>query len=383
MLLIPFLSRPTLLLISLRLVTHSNAFETPNPPSLSRGIVGTSSMVALGFTAEVVGASGRMGTFWLDHHHGDNTNSSRNGEKSVLVGEDVAIACPRGTTPGSQTTEGPIYVATPSDAYLPIFEATSENRRKDLVFAGNAGLPIDDRFGDCTILVPHFSVLYRDQWRGDERETEREEENHREGNRSSSRRIQVTTDPLVSPPTYIYGKHAKIVSDVLEANGIATELVPSFTEIKAYSGRKLLWASCFWLLCHSSYNNDGDDDLNTKPIDLPLTVGQVHELRQDDLEVLVDEILPSLRDWFKTSTESEIDQNLGRIIDRKSVIGYLKAYSESITGAIPSVDLAYQEFRDRNAVWLHPKNKNEVYLEQPFHTQLLEEMGVDISATAL
>ena len=78
---------------------------------------------------------------------------------------------------------------------------------------------------------------------------------------------------------------------------------------------------------------------------------------------LVDEILPSLRDWLlvpddqggkKTGTKrnDETDPSLERIIDRTRVLDYLRAYSESISGAVPSVDLAKQEFRDRNAVWL-------------------------------
>ena len=309
------------------------------------------------YTAEVVGASGRMGSFFLDRQ------------------QPQAVACPRETTPGSQTPEGcPIYVATPSYAYDRIFERTPESRRKDLVFAGNAGLPISDRFGNSTILVPHFSVLYSDQWKGDDEADTNE-------TTSTSRRIQVNTDPSVSPPTYIYGRHAENVATFLEANGIATQIVPSFPEIKAYSGRKLLWASCFWLLCHTKFHSKVDGE--------PLTVGKVHKVRQGDLERLVDEMLPSLRDWLRDEN-GIFDASLERIIDRTTVLNYLRAYSESISGAVPSVDLAKKELFDRNVVFLQyprecPFLEDEeddecplLRFEQEFHIQLLEEMGIDV-----
>ena len=264
-------------------------------------------------------------------------------------------------------------MATPSDAYLPIYDATPPSRRRDLVLVGNAGLPIDERFGECTILVPHFSVLYQDQWKGNKSESIGET-----GKQQSPRKIQVNTDPLVSPPTYIYGKHSEIVASVLEANGMASKVVPSFREIKAYSGRKLIWASCFWLLCHSY---DGGDS-KKEPDSLPLTVGQVHKFCQGDLEKLVDEILPSLRDWLLSEDngddERKITDTLGRIIDRTRVLDYLRAYSESISGAVPSVALAKQEFRDRNGVWLSNHRH-----KQPFHTELLKKLGIHVGSLAL
>jgi hypothetical protein len=344
------------------------------------------------FTAEVVGASGRMGTFWLDRHFFGVDKKAEDTDSDATVGDASAIACPRGTIPGSQTPEGsPIYVATPSDSYLPIYESTPPSRYKDLVLVGNVGLPIDDRFQECTILVPHFSVLYKNQWKDDENNNSdaMKKEDPRTSNRPPP--IQVNTDPRVSPPTYVYGKHATTVANVLEANGIATKAVPSFSEIKAYSGRKLIWASCFWLLCHN-YDRDRDDESNAQAdgsLLPPLTVGQVHEFRQNGLEKLVDEILPSLRGWLlnndnesqtKAETEIETEQALVRIIDRTVVLDYLQAYSESISHAVPSVDLAKREFEDRNAVWLSSPSGKELENQQPFHVELLRKQGLLIGA---
>jgi hypothetical protein len=295
-------------------------------------------------------------------------------------------------------------VATPSDAYHEIYEATPVGRRNDLVLAGNAGLPIDDRFSECTILVPHFSVLYEHQWKGGGKD---DNDSHSDSDSNSGTmppRIRVDTDPEVSPPTYVYGTHASTVAALLQANGIATEIVPTFSEIKAYAGRKLLWASCFWLLCHDdSINGESMGDLFR-----PLTVGKVHEVRPKDLERLVDEILPSLRDWLvfageendkgggddiatsaatsattSSSAAAAATTNLEPILDRDAILAYLEAYSKSISSAVPSVDLALREFADRNAVWLsHPCQGRGTSSPHPqsFHTSLLQKQGVDVGA---
>jgi len=346
------------------------AFQPFQPPRISNLKTASHPIVpkmsSCEFTAEVVGASGRMGTFWLDRHFFRDNHG---------YDEFSAVACPRGKIPGSQTPAGsPIYVATPSDAYAPIYESTPTSRRKDLVLVGNAGLPIDERFRECTILVPHFSVLYKDQWKDN---GINEPKLGDSSNSNQLRKIQVNTDPLVSPPTYVYGRHAEAVATILEENGILAETVSSFREIRAYSGRKLMWASCLWLLCH----NPNDDSF-------PLTVEQVHKYRQNDLEKLVDELLPSLNDWLvideNCNETDQDDQNmLEWIIDRTAVLDYFEAYSKSISGAIPSVNLAKQEYNNRNAVWLsNPLGKNSATqtYHQPFHRELLRGHGVDIDA---
>ena len=313
----------------------------------------------------------------------------------------------------------PIYVATPSDAYDEIYEGTPWNRRSDLVLVGNVGLPIDDKFRrkNSTILVPHFSVLYENQWKGNAASTGRSSDNSNVNNNNDDNvsnddsAIRVNTDPEVSPPTYIYGKHAATVSKLLEANGISTQIVDSFSQIEAYSGRKLLWASCFWLLCHcdlrksnnKNANNNHHDNNRDKESDLPslpLTVGRVHEVRQAELERLVDEILPSLRDWLglaaaaRESADPDGDETGGdetslrrvveRIVERSAVLDYLRAYSESIPHAVPSVELAKREFPDRNGVWLagttNESREQAQPQPQPFHTELLEKLGVTVAS---
>lgn len=376
--LLTFLPRLALSIFSL---SPSLGFTTPNNPTRTTALARSMSRE---FTAEVVGASGRMGTFWLDRHFFGVDKKVGDTDGDAPGGDASAIACPRGTTPGSQTPEGsPIYVATTSDAYLPIYESTPPSRCKDLVLVGNVGLPIDDRFQECTILVPHFSVLYKNQWKDDENNSDAtKKEDHRTSNRPPP--IQVNTDPLVSPPTYIYGNHAITVANVLEAHGIATEVVPSFREIKAYSGRKLVWASCFWLLCHN-HDRDRDDESKAQTVGPPppLTVGEVHEFRQNDLQNLVDEILPSLRGWLlNNDNETETEQALGRIIDRTNMLDYLQAYSESISYAVPSVDLAKREFKDRNAVWLSSPSGKGLENQQPFHVELLRKQGRLIGAAS-
>mmetsp|Transcript_9151 Transcript_9151/g.19190 ORF Transcript_9151/g.19190 Transcript_9151/m.19190 type:complete len:427 (-) Transcript_9151:151-1431(-) len=348
--------------------------------------------------AEVVGASGRMGTFWLERQPralgaaggGGERDPEREGQPQRAP---VAVAsCPRGGTPGSETPRGcPIYVATPSDAYPEIYEATPPHRRGDLVLVGNAGLLGDDRFGNCTVLVPHFSVLYRNQWKKGGGGGGGEENATQETRYNQKTSIQINTDPLKSPPTYAYGKHSEEAARVLEANGIATSIVPSFREIRAYSGRKLLWASCLWLLCHN-HNVEEKSTGRGGPSPLPLAVGEVHEYRREDLEKLVDEILPSLREQLlspaDTSTteddnktsNGDVEKTLA-ILDRTEVLSYLEAYSKSIANAIPSIDLAKQEYADRNAVWL--SSGTTTTRDQPFHAELLERQGVDVGGTGV
>ena len=85
-----------------------------------------------------------FGSFWLDQHLSNDDKDNIKNEK--INNEKNVIACPRGTSPGARTPIGtPIYVATPSDAYLQIFQDTIPTRPQDLVFVGNASMPIDWR----------------------------------------------------------------------------------------------------------------------------------------------------------------------------------------------------------------------------------------------
>jgi glycine/D-amino acid oxidase-like deaminating enzyme len=261
-------------------------------------------------TSEVVGAYGRMGSVWLCH-------------------DDTAAAVPRGVSAGCLTKAGyPIYVATPSYAWSEIWHQTLSERREDLVFVGN-GIP-PPSFEQATVMVSHFSVL----------------QVCRRRNELESSNPMVGTNAL-SPKTFLYGRHSERAAQVLEANGVQTEIVESFSEIRIAAARKLVWASCLWLLSHSNTNNP------------PLTVAEVHEQRQPMLDRLVTDLLPAL------------EQLVGQSINRYDMDEYLKAYSLSIPDAIPSRALAIAELEDRNGVWLAMKSRDK---PQTFHQELIQQV---------
>ena len=263
------------------------------------------------YSSEVVGASGRVGSFWLCHG-------------------DAAVQVPRGVSPGCLTTIGsPIYVATPSSAWQQIWNQTVETRRQDLVFIGN-GLPLPE-WETATVVVPHFAMLTKCRI-----------------NQSS-----VSTNPH-SPPTYLCGRHAPEAARILQAHGIPTKILESFQDIQKAAAFKVLWASCMWLLCHSS--------------DSPLTVAQVHNNKQDKLDELVDELFPALI------------QLVSQSVNRKELDRYLRDYSFSIPNAIPSKELAMAELNDRNGVFLslrsteHPQNYHQQMIQDLVGTKLLNNI---------
>lgn len=244
-------------------------------------------------TSEVVGAAGRMGSLFLH--------------------QDGSVAVPRGVSPGCLSPlSTPIYVATPSKSWRRVHSETAESRRNDLVWVGN-GLLLPE-FENSTVVVPHYGIL------------------------------AVGAAPVTSassPPTFVCGKHCKRVAEILQREGIQTELVTSWNVIQIQAAQKLLWASCMWLLCHSS--------------DPPLTVEQVHDQSQAILNDLVSELLPAL------------EYTVGTNIDLIDTLTYLELYSRSMPGAIPSKELAMEEVKERNAVWLQLKSR----YRQTLHEELL------------
>ena len=252
-------------------------------------------------TSEVVGAAGRMGSLWLR--------------------QEGSVAVPRGVSPGCRSRPGnPIYVATPSKSWRRIHQETLESRRDDLVWTGN-GLLLPE-FMDSTVVVPHYGIL------------------------SVGEKLSALPS---SQPTSVYGKHGERVAEILQREGIQTELVTSWNRIQIRAARKLLWASCMWLLCHSS--------------DPPLMVEQVHEQNQAVLQELVKELLPAL------------DAIMGTNIDFNETLSYLEAYSRSMTDVTPSKALAIDEVKERNGVWLELRSRHP----QPFHEELLLRVaGSDI-----
>lgn len=293
------------------IVLSTNGWTTSNNKNdvrIRNGLLGSSSSSSISATitlgaetplkytnSEVVGAFGRMGSFWLCYQESEKVNS---------------YAVLRGLSPGCISPIGsPIFVATPAASWESIYEHTPPNRRQDLIFVGN-GIPLDS-FSEATIIVPHFAILKVCQ--RDKTES------------------PIRTNPI-SPNTFIYGKHAEYTARILQKYGVSTEIVESFQKIKQLAALKLVWASCMWLLCHSAETTE-------------ITVQQVHEKYQKTLNKLVDEIIPPLEDF------------IGDSIDRNEVDEYMKVYSLSIADAIPSLALAKAEFDDRNGVWLKLRTK--------------------------
>jgi hypothetical protein len=124
--------------------------------------------------------------------------------------------------------------------------------------------------------------------------------------------------------------------------------------------RKVLWASCMWLLCH-------DLDPN------PLTIKEVHELKQQEVKQLVKELLPLLLNSLTGSSNADSEILL------EEVLTYMKAYSLLVPQAIPSIDLAMAELHDCNGIWFSHGGA-----EQSFHIEFLERVaGKDVVATLL
>jgi hypothetical protein len=262
-------------------------------------------------TMEVVGGAGRIG--------------------SLFLREEGAIAVPRGVVPGclSSTTTGcPIIVAIPSIGWKNIYDLTTDDGRRqdDLVWVGN-GL-LSDFQQNATVILPHFGVL------------------------------QVNADPTTSidsPPTYVYGKHAHSMADILQKRGIQTvQVVDSWGDMCLFATRKLLWASCLWLLCHDTNSSDPQQ---------PITVSLVHAEKQDQLEQLVHELMPALQKLTDGGSTNET-----------AVLSYMTSYSLSMPHAIPSKKLALAELKDRNGVFFHQLDIDGHH-HQPFHCELLERVA--------
>lgn len=247
--------------------------------------------------SEVVGATGRLGSLFLRQNN--------------------TMAVPRGVAPGAFSKPGsPIYVAIPAGDWEEVHLVTPEDRREDLVLVGN-GLPM---LHASTIVVPHFGVL------------------------------AVGEEPVtsyLSPPTFVYGKHALHLREILSGHGIKVQIIYSRADIQIYAAMKLLWSSCMWLLCHLE--------------NPPLTLKEVHDRKEAQLNELLFELLPCLEDI------------IGQPAELSAIFEYMKSYSLSMPNAVPSITLATSEFQHRNGVWLACREK----FPQPIHTSLLNSVGVD------
>mmetsp|Transcript_19860 Transcript_19860/g.28116 ORF Transcript_19860/g.28116 Transcript_19860/m.28116 type:complete len:817 (+) Transcript_19860:54-2504(+) len=302
-------------------------------------------------TGEVVAASGRMGSFWLAAEASTRKSSSSSSSPNV-------VPVPRGVAPGSLSSSNnrkkkvgiPIYVNTPSTSWDDVYEQTLPSRREDLIWIGNGLLSSKQKLS--TVVIPHYGML------------------------------KAYDKPYTSegsPPTYIYGKHATLVQTLLEQNGIQTELVTSWTEMKVKAVQKLFWASCMWLFCHYEPTKD------------PITVKSVHETYTPLLEKLLQELLPIAHDLTSDIMASSSSSSTTRAVvdekDRddtdfsskssflKETLQYLEKYSLSIPNAIVKKECAFDEIQTRNGVFLSWRDK----YPQPFHEELIANAaGKDI-----
>jgi glycine/D-amino acid oxidase-like deaminating enzyme len=301
-----------------------------------------------GSRGEIVGATGRVGSFLL------------------RSGRGTLAATPRGVSPGSLSESGtPVFVAVHAAAVPHIVQSTLPSRRKDLVFVTN-GLPsrilagLDDVHDQChryesakydadellrtiTLSVPHFGVL---SVGGD-----------------------VVTSSS-SPPTFVHGRHSSSLASLLQPPGIVVEQVSSRSDLQAAAVKKLMWSSTMWLLCHEEeYKEDHCCGVGNKPI----TVEMVHEKKEPKLHALVEELLPAANDLVGKGF------NLGSASD---VVAYFRLYSLSMPDAIPSKDLALNELPERNGLLLNP-NSNDSPI-QTIHKALLERVaGPGIGALSM
>ena len=227
----------------------------------------------------------------------------------------------------------PIVVATPSRAWREIRDdLCPASRRGDLIYFGN-GLPLDIDNNDDeagTWVVPHFGVLQVD-------------------------------GPIVSsdtsPPTYVQGRHATFVAHALQRHGLTVVPLDSPQALRVHAVRKLLWASCLWLVCHANRDDE------------PLTVSQVHEQPSAAarLQALVHELWPAVLETMQASTNDKDETTItdDSLYSLPDTLAYMKQYSLSMPGAIPSRDLALAELADRNGVLYRSGN------HQPLHQDLL------------
>jgi hypothetical protein len=275
------------------------------------------------FQAEVVGHNGRIGSFLLNAGNGLFVPTSN--RLNIQVAQIASCS----------NDDTPILVAVPSTEILNVFQSTPIERRKDLVIIANclpSGLPADN----MTYTVLHFGILQHGQ-------------------------LPVTNH--LSPPTVVFGPHAKFLSNLLQKYGVKTKIASTFTELEKYALLKLLWVSFMWLLCH------GVEDGNLSDCSrLSLTVTQVHETKQELLRALVVEAIPIIQILSRTHLKNESTGADGIGFDVNDIMEYLESYSRSMPNVTPSKDLAIAEFKGRNGVLLAYAGN------QTLHSQLVHRV---------
>eukprot|EP01083_Nonionella_stella_P074666 202614_1 len=125
-----------------------------------------------------------------------------------------------------------------------------------------------------------------------------------------------------------------------------------------------------WLLCHDVGVNADFNDTNTTVNNNPITVTRVHEIRSDDITMLVEELLPAanailakLADKHQAEAQCDTnpsleDSNIHGIGNVEEVVLYMQNYSYSMPNAIPNKVLAIDEFAQRNGLLLGASDNN-------------------------
>lgn len=298
---------------------------------------------------EVVGHRGKIGSYIL--HRLNNKPSTAHG-RYIYPQSTYAAATPRGVAPGCLSPVGtPIYACIPSSSIESVYYATIPQRRKDLVFLCNCIPSRHLAFAsgeDVSIAILHFGVP-----------TMKDADSYPQANTSPE-----------SPPTVVYGRHATALVRLLHNDGIASVVASTPAEVQAAAAKKIAWSSLMWLLCHDVGNEED-----------PLTVTEVHKYKSEQLQCLVEEILPAVN---KLASERWTDMNMmeseGTKITETQSIGsgqelmkYLESYSMSISKGrvVPSKTLALLELQERNGLLLSLIPKGDTREETNSHHEEL------------
>ena len=280
-------------------------------------------------SGEIVGSNGRIGNFLLGQ------SERIYGVPYAAVTRNNVEKCGRLSEPGT-----PIIFCVGGNSVYEVLKYVPAERRKDVCLFCN-GLFTD--IEDVTIAVPHFGIL------------------------------SVGAEPICKtgcPPTVVYGKHAENLAVLIHPLTVKCETYRE--EIDKYAVQKLLWSSTLWLFT-SKYD---------------ISVEKVHQKYHQCLENLIKELLPAADKLLKKESkenskkiEDGSDCNWNANSNKKpmfkieEVMEYLKAYSNSMPGAKPSIELALKEAADRNGRLLAYACFKE---PQSLHKRMLSELGVDV-----
>lgn len=332
---------------------------------VSRRLIGaiastTTNYPGCSYDGEVVGSNGEIGSYILH-----SLNCKGIPEPELPFENDASqhryhyrrfFATPRGLSPGCLSKEdSPIYACIPSSSIEDVWDATVPHRRKDLVFLCNCvpsrhldfledEYELDDK---VTVAVMHFGVS---------------REQHEP---------KVKCNPQ-SPPSVIYGRHAKALAKLLKNGNVPVIIATSSRELQAAAVKKLVWSSLMWLLCHDVGN------------EIPMTVKDVHLLYCHKLQKLVEELLPLLELLVNEQRTTTEDNSV--IWSVQDMMTYLETYSMSISGGniTPNRTLALKEINERNGLVMSLMNKSQNN-NTSYHLELLrrvagEELVAQLSA---